>query len=557
MAKSNFNFRISLTILNHLGRKQDRNFITILGEAISNSWDADAENIWIYIDKNTNSFYIKDDGVGMDSSDFEGKFLNIGYSKREDLKSTKSPIRERPYIGGKGIGKLALLSCADKISIISKTKNDTNYTGGTIDNSELDKAIIDNLDSESYNLEDPQMKIFEEYTENHNQGTIIYFENIKKGIRNHLDYLMKTIALYFRFTLLDESFKIHINDKLITLDELDFLAEKTQLLWVINNFNDEYTESKLQHLEKPATYINSNEVDIKGFIASVKMPKDLTIYGAEERTGIDLFTNGRLREKNIIKHIPTARIAESYYYGQIHFDNLDSGEDIDRFTTSREGIIDSDPLYEDFLLKFRKIILDINTDWDKFRVDLREDGDPENLQISKKTRKAKELTNISINEHSISKTSDNFEKVEEWSKNLHEDAAFNTESYSDCFVSENLLRKYIDFKIENLDRIIAKGDWKKKLKDFKDKEEDFKNQANLSIAIRQNISDLNYFGMHDLATLVSENYSKENKLLTDAAEYAPIRNALAHTARLTEDAKKKLTTVYNNIKAKLKIFLED
>ena len=38
---SSFTFNISLSVLNHLGRNLYRNFITVLGEAISNSWDAD------------------------------------------------------------------------------------------------------------------------------------------------------------------------------------------------------------------------------------------------------------------------------------------------------------------------------------------------------------------------------------------------------------------------------------------------------------------------------------------------------------------------------------
>lgn len=78
-----FNFNISLSILNHLGRNLYRNFITVIGEAISNSWDADANNVHIYIDKANNSFIIKDDGDGMTASDFQDKFLRIGYSKRK------------------------------------------------------------------------------------------------------------------------------------------------------------------------------------------------------------------------------------------------------------------------------------------------------------------------------------------------------------------------------------------------------------------------------------------------------------------------------------------
>ena len=49
--QSNFNFIIALSVLNHLGRKLYRSPITIIAEAISNSWDAEATNVWIYIEK--------------------------------------------------------------------------------------------------------------------------------------------------------------------------------------------------------------------------------------------------------------------------------------------------------------------------------------------------------------------------------------------------------------------------------------------------------------------------------------------------------------------------
>ena len=68
-----FRFDISLSILNHLGRNLYRNFITVLGEAISNAWDADADNVWIEIDKDSNTLLVKDDGIGMSSSDIQNK----------------------------------------------------------------------------------------------------------------------------------------------------------------------------------------------------------------------------------------------------------------------------------------------------------------------------------------------------------------------------------------------------------------------------------------------------------------------------------------------------
>ena len=150
MNEDDFHFDISLSVLNHLGRNLYRNFITVIGEAISNSWDADASNVWITIDKENSTFSIKDDGAGMNADDFRNKFLKIGYSKRKN--GITRSAQQRPFIGAKGIGKLALLSCANRISIFTKTAS-TNYVGGTIDNGGLDQAIQDDLVPGQYSLE--------------------------------------------------------------------------------------------------------------------------------------------------------------------------------------------------------------------------------------------------------------------------------------------------------------------------------------------------------------------------------------------------------------------
>ena len=151
-----YTFNISLSILNHLGRNLYRSFITVLGEAISNSWDADAKKVWIYIDRDNNTLVIKDDGLGMTENDFQNKFLKIGYSKRKD--NTTSTASGRPFIGRKGIGKLALLSCAKRITVLTKTAN-TDLVGGVIDNSGLDEAIKDDVSANEYNLVEPSKEI--------------------------------------------------------------------------------------------------------------------------------------------------------------------------------------------------------------------------------------------------------------------------------------------------------------------------------------------------------------------------------------------------------------
>jgi hypothetical protein len=532
-----------------LGRNLYRSFTTVLGEAISNSWDADAENVEIHIDRDNNSFFIKDDGIGMSDKDFQNKFLRIGYSKRKEGKSSSN--KKRPYIGRKGIGKLALLSCAEKISIISK-KHGGQYIGGTIDNSGLDQAITDDLTPQEYALQKWSEDDFREYIKGHSQGTIIYFKNIKDGIKHSLSFLKKIIALYFRFSLLDKSFSIFINGEKITHSCLDDLAMKTEFLWTINDLDDPYV-TNLENIftsdrnEKKQLKVPGN---IRGFIASVEKPRDLKITTTEERAGVDLFVNGRLREKDILKHIPTARVVESYIYGQIHFNDLD--DDLDRFTSSRESIVADDPKFKSFLDVLKdKIIGKILNDWDIWRRKHRKEGDSENETISRKDRKAEELYNAVSDEYTLQGNKPNKKEIETWVSDLNDDAKYNFGSYAECFISENLVRRYIE---EN--KIPLSKEANDEVKRLLKRELDNKNKGNLNIDLRKTNSKLSYLAMDDLANLVDKRDPiKEACLPRDANEYKPIRDALAHTALLTDEAKTKLSTVYTNIKERVRILL--
>ncbi len=537
-----YNFNISLSILNHLGRNLYRSFMTVLGEAISNSWDADAQNVYITIDRDARILIVRDDGEGMDESDFQNKFLKIGYSKRKDDKTHTDS--GRPYIGRKGIGKLALLSCAQSVTVFSK-KKDSDLIGGVIDNSGLDKAIKDDVSSNEYNLGIPEESLVSIYTKKlKDNGTAILFEGLKDGIRNRIDYISKLVALYFRFSLKDSSFNIYINEKLITIDELDSIKKKTQFVWILNSIDDPYINNGDF---KRTKILSLGNKDIKGFIASVETPSDIKIAGTDEKVTIDLYVNGRLREKDILRHIPTARIVQSYLYGQVHFDDLD--DKTDRFTSSREGVVPDDPKFRELLIKLDTAIKTIINDWDIWRTEINQDGDSENLRISKKQRKSKELFNAVVEDFKPSKDNNTSrKKVDGWIKSISEDAEFNFSSYGECFVSENLLRKYIKDK-----NITIPTNVQNKIDDWKAKAENAKQNANINFKVREDDSDLTYLDMDNLAFLADDERDKIRKatLLRDSSEYKPIRDALAHTSRLTAIAKSRLTITYENIKARI------
>jgi hypothetical protein len=543
----NFKFEISLSVLNHLGRNLYRNFITVLAEAVSNAWDAEAKNVWIEINASKSSFSIKDDGIGMSPDDFQNKFLKIGYSKRrEGGRATKNG---RPYIGAKGIGKLALLSCAKRVSVFSKTQ-DTEYTGGVIDNADLDKAIKSDNTADQYPLEGLDFSLIENLSKDHKGGTIIVFEGMKEQLKSSPQHIKKMLALSFKFSIIDDSFNIHVNGSLVSEKDLKDLSDATEFLWLINGYNDAYVDT-LTKLEGDPI-VATTELNIKGFVATVRLPRHLKIAGTDERATIDLFVNGRLREKNIIRHIPTQRIVESYVYGQIHFDIMDR-EGVDPFTSSREGVVEDDTQFQQLMGYLRETLLPkIIDEWDKLRLDRGEEGDDENPRKTKKQRKARDLYNLSADDYAPNTGDAGKDVVDGWIGDLRGDAEFNLQAYVDCFLSENLVRKFVTQKASPLSTGV-----KNEADEWRTTEETRKSDANISFEIRRSKGDLDYLGMDALAVTAEGSKSTVGpSLWRDAVAYKPVRNAIGHTGLLTQVAKNHLSTTYENIKARVRALLK-
>ena len=546
--RDSYNFNISLSVLNHLGRNLYRNVITVLGEAISNSWDADAQNVYINIDRENNKMSILDDGCGMTDDDFQDKFLKIGYSKRKG--GDHLSASGRPFIGRKGIGKLALLSCAKRITIITKAKGHE-IVGGTIDNSKLDEAITDDLIAQDYILE-PLISDSVDRIRNIDSGTLLEFEHISDGIINTIDYIKKAIALYFRFSLIDNKFKIYVNETPITEKLLNDFSEKTQFLWKINDIDDPFINGMKNLLE--CKYIRK-PIAMRGYIASVEKPSQIKIRGTQEKITIDLFVNGRLREKDILRHIPTARIVENYVYGQLHCDFLDEGASKDIFTSSREGIISDDPTFKKILDDFELIFKTVIDEWDDLRRKYGNNGDPDNMKVPPKVRKAQELFNATLKDmESDGKFIQKGSVIEEWAKHLSEEAQFNVPSYTECFIAENLLRQYIDYVHEPLSKEATDEaeKWKKR-------ENTNLGAANISFDVRQSSDDVYYLDMGHLANLIDKapDKNKDVGLSRSAIVYKPMRDAVGHTSLLTSVAKKQLTVEYENIKSRLVKLLQE
>ena len=158
--------------------------------------------------------------------------------------------------------------------------------------------------------------------------------------------------------------------------------------------------------------------------------------------------------------------------------------------------------------------------------------------------------------------SDNSEpavRVQKWINELEEDATFNLQSYTECFISENLVRRLIKHKSIVLDESSeAKKKAMHEVERWRKREDKDKRIGNIAIDIRGKDDDLFYLDLAHLASIADPSRSGDgypDYLTNDEKAFTPIRNAVMHTSRLTQDAKDRLTTVYANIKAKIRNLL--
>lgn len=551
-----FQFQFSLEVLNHLGRGLYRSFATVIAEAVSNAWDAEATEVKIII--NDRGLVVEDNGKGMDSVDFQNRFLNVGYSRRDD-KHNKS---KRNVIGRKGIGKLAMLSISEKVTIISK-KEGSEITGGKINNSLLDTEIKKDGEYTLGNLTDKEKNDLYGKPNTKKTGTKIFFEKIKINL-NSEDIIRKYLATQFNFIFSlkhSDSFIIKVNNKSITTDDLKELNDNTQFAWYLGkkdkDFSSRFKNLKNERLIPDTSFIfEGKTITIRGFVGSISRSNQLLLKGSKGdfKASVNLFTSGRLRQENLFEEIAKKTVAEEYLYGEIHVDGFEDDQK-DRFTSSREGIIKDDPLYQEFLKKLEKILAVIIQDWTPWRKAIKEEGDIDQdkrpgyevrMEESQNRREQdfKKKLNESIEDNGLKKTLQ--DKLKKFSYK-------NTLVYQDLYILENIFREYLqskgiketDFDVSNaveksvLDRISnvrglrKTGEARHSLKGKIVKQEHY----------------LNYTDLCDLGEIVDIFHAKENAkkqkkplpkkyqqpLISDAQEINPVRNPVMHTNEVTDE----------------------
>jgi len=192
--KNNFNFEISLSVLNHLGRNLYRNSITswakpfrihgtrmprMFGSALIETMDRSASKTTAL--------------AWMAKSTFRQTFLEksgIPSAPTDECKHRANALSSAQKVSE----SWRSCSCAKRITIFSKKKG-RNYIGGTIDNSGLDKAITHDLRQISILLKRQIRSCSTHCRRITNPEPSSFSKALKNSIKSSIDHVRKMLAL--------------------------------------------------------------------------------------------------------------------------------------------------------------------------------------------------------------------------------------------------------------------------------------------------------------------------------------------------------------------------
>ncbi len=356
MAK--YTMTLDLNVLNHLGLNLYSNTPAVLSEVVANSYDADALVVKINISQESDKIVIIDNGNGMTLQEINNKFLRVGYQKRANGEAYSKKYH-RPVMGRKGIGKLSLLSIADKIEIHSKS-----------DNSEGNALLLSKTDLEyaikhNDGIYEPNEIEFVDFGEEH--GTKIIITEFQKSINRTPGFLRPRLAKRFVVKKGDYPFDIYMNDSQITIEDRSFF-KKVEFLWPISQFDND-THKKFPNINIQSELesdIKETSYNISGWIATVDKPSDLKTDG-DNNNKISIICRGKLAQEDILSFYNEGGIYANYLIGEIHADFLDDDDEKDIATSNRQQFNENDLRFQKLQGHIYRLLKVIQKQWTELR----------------------------------------------------------------------------------------------------------------------------------------------------------------------------------------------
>ncbi|MCW5262142.1 ATP-binding protein [Verminephrobacter eiseniae] len=356
-----FEMTVDLNVLEHLGINLYSNIAAVLTEAVANAWDADASSVQIRVDPNNEWIEIEDDGIGMSVDDLNGKYLRVGYRRRdEDAEHGCRTAKGRPVMGRKGLGKLSLFSIANVIEVQS-AKNGSKH-GFRMSVPGIQQAV---QEKRAYH---PEPLATDAFTVT--QGTKIVLREIKRQrLGKGVTALRKRLARRFSIIGQANGFEIKIDGQPISATDRGDLP-KVQFLWTFEGYEPE--ANTIAHVvEREALPARFEAWDsawrVSGWLGTARKPKDLDDDEAGNLNGIVVFARGRLFHENVLDRLNDGRLYTKYLTGQIEADFLDDDDQPDIATSDRQRVQEDDERYTQLIAFLRSRLNQLEKRWNEWR----------------------------------------------------------------------------------------------------------------------------------------------------------------------------------------------
>ncbi len=341
------------TTIEHLGISLYSKLPSVLSELISNSWDADADNVSIsFIDQNgIKEINYSDDGEGMLFDELNEKYLVIGRNRRVENNAQISS-KGRKIIGKKGLGKLSVFGICDVIEVIS-IKN------GLKNHFKMDINEIKKSRSDSYY---PEIIDYNTPASTGEVGTKIFLKKIRR--KSSFDLPDISLSLSKKFLIFDKMkvlSTLNGNDEIQVTNELKFNDLKQQFRWDFPN--DEFG--------KDYSFWNS----VKGSIITTETPVKDTEMG-----GIYLTSRGKIVNTASFYGLRDNDQFHSYVTGYLEVDFIDEFDE-DVISTDRHSLNWENDKTKELQSYLQFIIKKIGTDWRHKRAGLKSETIKSNTSL--------------------------------------------------------------------------------------------------------------------------------------------------------------------------------
>lgn len=316
--RKDFRFVFDIGTIKHLGVMMYSTLPPVIGELVSNAWDADAAHVYVNIPSTAidaqSSIVIEDDGEGMSDEEVRAAYLVIGRDRRE-LTQDALTLKGRKVMGRKGIGKFSAFGIADEIEI------------ETVKDGETSRFVMnyEKLREESAKREItlPALPPTGQVT----KGTRIILRNLRRFKSRSVNVPNLRRGLSRRFSVIgrEHGFEVVVNALPITPDERDLKrllendADGRPYLW----------EYKNQEIKE------GTGLTVSGWIGALDRTSP-TVDGIQR--GVAIMARGKMvQEPFVFDAVVGQQFALSYLVGELNAEFVDEGEDT--IGTTRSSLV--------------------------------------------------------------------------------------------------------------------------------------------------------------------------------------------------------------------------